>query len=150
MKTFLGDFNAKVGRENIFKTTIGDDSVHQHSSDNSIKTVNFATPKNLVVKSTMFPHRNIHTYTWTFLDGRTHNQIDYIWIERRWHSSILDGLSWELTVILIANVRERLGVSKQAAQKLDGEGFNLRNLNELEVSKQYQIEITNRFAALEN
>jgi len=28
--------------------------------------------------------------------------------------------------------------------------FNLRKLNELEVRKVYQIEITNRFAALEN
>jgi hypothetical protein len=28
--------------------------------------------------------------------------------------------------------------------------FNLRKLNELVVTKQYQIEITNRFAALEN
>jgi hypothetical protein len=28
--------------------------------------------------------------------------------------------------------------------------LNLRKLNDLEVSKQYQIEITNRFAALEN
>jgi len=30
------------------------------------------------------------------------------------------------------------------------ERYNLRKLNELEVKKQYQIEITNRFAALEN
>ena len=43
-----------------------------------------------------------------------------------------------------------LAVSKQAAQKFDGERFNLRNLNKLEFRKQYQIEITNRFAALEN
>jgi hypothetical protein len=40
--------------------------------------------------------------------------------------------------------------SKQAAQKFDGEIFNLRKLNELEVKKKYQTEITNRFAALEN
>jgi len=33
---------------------------------------------------------------------------------------------------------------------LEGERFNLRKLNELEFRKQYQIEITNRFAALEN
>ena len=39
---------------------------------------------------------------------------------------------------------------KQAAQKSDGVRFNLRKLNDLEVRKQYQIEITNRFAALEN
>ena len=43
-----------------------------------------------------------------------------------------------------------MAVSKQVAQKFDVERFNLRKLNELVVRKQYQIEITNRFAALEN
>ena len=47
-------------------------------------------------------------------------------------------------------MRERLAVRKQAAQKSDGGRFNLRKLNDLEVRKQYHIEITNRFAALEN
>ena len=51
---------------------------------------------------------------------------------------------------MVAKVRERLAKSKQATQKFDGERFNLRKLNELEVRNQYQIEITNRFAALEN
>jgi hypothetical protein len=46
--------------------------------------------------------------------------------------------------------RERLAVRKQAAQTFDGERFNMRKLNDLEVRKQYRIEITNRFAALEN
>ena len=41
-----------------------------------------------------------------------------------------------------------MAVSKQAAQKFDGERFNTRQLNELEVRKQYHIEITNRLAAL--
>jgi hypothetical protein len=43
-----------------------------------------------------------------------------------------------------------LAVRKQAAQTFDWERFNLKKLNDLEVRKQYQIEITNRFAALEN
>ena len=47
-------------------------------------------------------------------------------------------------------IRERLAVSKQAAQKFDVERFNRRKLHELEVRKQYHIEITNRFEALEN
>ena len=51
---------------------------------------------------------------------------------------------------MVAKVRERLAISKQAAHRFDGEIFNLRKLNELEVRKQYQIEITNRFTALEN
>jgi hypothetical protein len=83
MKILLGDFNAKVGRENIFKPTIGKDSLHQDSNDNGVRLVNFATSKNLVLKSTMFPHQNIHKYHWTSADGKTHNQIDHILIDRR-------------------------------------------------------------------
>jgi len=51
---------------------------------------------------------------------------------------------------VVEKVTERLAINKQEAQKLDGERFNLRKLNELEDSKQYQLEISNRFAALEN
>jgi hypothetical protein len=63
--------------------------------------------------------------------------------------------SGELTVItyhylVVAKVSKRLVVSKKAAQKFDGKRFYLGKVNELEVRKQYQIKITNRFAALEN
>jgi hypothetical protein len=78
MKILLGDFNGKLWRENIFKPVIGNVSVHQDSNDNGVRIVNFATSKNLVVKSTMFPHRN----NWTSLDGKTHNQIDRTLIDR--------------------------------------------------------------------
>ena len=39
----LGDFNAKVWRENIFKPTIWNDSIHLESNDNGIRIVNFFT-----------------------------------------------------------------------------------------------------------
>jgi hypothetical protein len=51
---------------------------------------------------------------------------------------------------VVAKFRERLAVSKQAAQTFDAERFNLKKLSELEVRKQYRIKISNRFAALEN
>ena len=110
----------------------------------------------MVVKSTMFPHLNIHKYTWTFPDGKTHNQIECILIDRRWHSSVLDVRRLREAdcdtdhSLVIANVREKLAVGKQAAQRFDRQRFNLRKLNELKVRKQYQIEITNRFTALQN
>jgi hypothetical protein len=89
-KLLLVDFNAKVGRENIFNPTIGNDSLHDDSNINGVRIETFDTSKNLVVKSTMFPNLNIHKYTWTSPDGKTHNQIDLILIDRRWHSSVLD------------------------------------------------------------
>jgi hypothetical protein len=56
MKILLGDFNAKLGREDIFKPTIWNGSLHQIGNDNGVRILNFATSKNFVIKSTMFPH----------------------------------------------------------------------------------------------
>jgi hypothetical protein len=52
--------------------------------------------------------------------------------------------------LVVAKVRERLAVSEQAAQKFDVERFNLRKRNEPDVRKEYQIKISDNFAALEN
>jgi hypothetical protein len=71
MKILLGHFNAKVGREDIFKPTIGNESPFDISNNNGVRVVNSATSKNLVVKSTMFPHHDFHKYTWTYPGGKT-------------------------------------------------------------------------------
>jgi hypothetical protein len=42
MKILLRHFNAKVGREDIFKPTIGNESLHEISNDNGVRLVNFA------------------------------------------------------------------------------------------------------------
>jgi hypothetical protein len=86
----LGEFNAKLEREDIFKPTTGNDILHRESNDSSVIIVHFATSKNLVVKSTIFMHRNIHKYAWASPYRKTQSQIDHILIDRRWHSSILD------------------------------------------------------------
>jgi hypothetical protein len=49
------DVIAKVRREDIFKPTVGSESRHEISNDNGV--------------STMFPHRDIHKYTWSSPDG---------------------------------------------------------------------------------
>jgi hypothetical protein len=82
MKILLGDFSTIVGREYIFKPTDGNESLHEISSGNGVRVVNFATSKNLTVKSTMLSHRNIYKFTWMSPDGKTHNQIDHILIDR--------------------------------------------------------------------
>jgi endonuclease/exonuclease/phosphatase family metal-dependent hydrolase len=118
----LGDFNAKVGREDIFKP-IGNEILHEISNDNGVAVVNFATSKNLIVKSTMFPHCNIHKYTWTSPDGNTHNQIDHILIDRQRHSSVLHVRSFRTAdcdmdhCLVVAKIKERLAVNKQESHR---------------------------------
>ena len=53
------------------------------------------------------------------------NQIDHVLMGRRWHSSVLDVPSFRGAdcdtdhYLVIAKARERLAVSKQAAQRFD-------------------------------
>jgi len=95
----------------------------------------------------MFPRQNIHRYAWTSPDGKTHNQIDHILIDRRWHSNTIDVRSFRGVdcdtdhYLVVEKVKESLAVSQQAAQKFDVEIFNNRQLSELEVMKQFQIKI---------
>jgi muramidase (phage lysozyme) len=73
MKILLGDFKVKVGKQDIFKPTIQNESLHEISNDNET-----LTHLNISVKTMVFTHCIIYKYTWTSLDGKTHNQIDHI------------------------------------------------------------------------
>jgi hypothetical protein len=83
MKILVGDFNTKVGREDIFKPVIGNEGLHEASNDTGVRVVNFEISKNLIFKSTISPHPDIHKHIWTFPDGVTHNQIDHVLIDKR-------------------------------------------------------------------
>jgi hypothetical protein len=136
-------FNAKMGGENIFKPAIGNQSLNEISNNNEVRVVNYATPENRTVKSTMFPHRNIHKST----DGKTHRQFDHILIDRRRLSSVLDVRSFRGVG---RDTGERLAVSKQKTHSVHMERFNLKKLNEVEGTEQHRVEISNKLAALEN
>jgi hypothetical protein len=50
----------------------------------------------------------------------------------------------------VARVRERLPVNKQRSHRFNIERVNLKKLNEVEGKKQYRVEVSNRFATLED
>jgi len=89
------------------------------------------------------------------LSGKTHKQIDHLSKDSKWHRRIRDiryfrGAGCDADHCpVVAKVRERFAVSKQAVQKFDVERFNFRKLSVREFKKQYQIKISERFAVLE-
>jgi len=57
-------FNAKVGKEDIHKPTTGNESLHHETNNKGIKMIQFTISKGFNVRSTTFPHKDIHKETW--------------------------------------------------------------------------------------
>jgi hypothetical protein len=68
-------------------------------------------------------------------DGKNHNQIGHILVDRQRHSSVFDVLSFWVAdfdtdlYLVVAKVRNRLAVNKQKSQIFHMERFNLKKLN---------------------
>lgn len=59
----LGDLHVKIRKETVFKPTIGSHSLHNKTNDNGLELIDLTTRKGLVIKSMIFPHKNIHKGT---------------------------------------------------------------------------------------
>jgi len=144
IKIVLGDFNAKVGREGIFGPTVGRYSLHETSSSNGLRLIDFAAAHNMVVSSTRFQHDNIHKATWQSPDQSTFNQIDHIVIDGRHASSILDVRSFRGPNIdsdhylVAAKVRTRIRVVRHARTSMQ---------RKLDIEKLQSQETVNAFSA---
>ena len=89
IEIILGDFNAKVDKEDIYKPTTGNESLH-NETNNRIKMIQFALSKGFNVRSTTFPHKDIHKGTWYSADSRTAKQIDRVLISNRFRCAVTD------------------------------------------------------------
>uniref|UniRef100_A0A2S2P671 Craniofacial development protein 2 n=1 Tax=Schizaphis graminum TaxID=13262 RepID=A0A2S2P671_SCHGA len=84
VKIVLGDFNVKIGKEEVYRPTIGRDSLHDTSNDNGTRLINFCMTNGMVVSSTYFPRKDIHKQTWVAPNQVVKNQIDHnIMIQNR-------------------------------------------------------------------
>lgn len=88
----LGDLNAKVGANNSsWEKVMGKHGLGT-MNENGALLVELCDKYNLVIGGTLFPHKEIHKYTWTHPDPAlsTRNQIDHIAISQKWKTSLED------------------------------------------------------------
>ena len=88
VKIVIGDMNARIGTEEMYKPVIGPNSLHTVTNDNGQRCINFAASRGMVVRSTFFPRKDIHKVTWTSPNQRVKTQIDHILIDGRFFSDI--------------------------------------------------------------
>jgi hypothetical protein len=93
-KIIIGDMNAKVGKEDAYRPVIGKYSLHNKSNDNSMRLINFASSRNMVIGGTMFNHRDIHKRTWKSPNRNVFNQIDHVLLDARHCSDLMDDRSY--------------------------------------------------------
>ena len=100
----------------------------------------------------MFPHKNIHKYTWTTPNRRVRNQIDHVAVNGKFKKSVRDTRSYRGADsgsdhnLVITTVRLRLrGIVKNTS---NARRYDTAKLKKLEVKKQSQIKLRNRFSCL--
>jgi hypothetical protein len=82
--------------------------------------------------------------------------LDHILIDKLGYSSVLDVQSFKAAdcdsdhYLVVAEVGEGLAVNEQRSHRCHMERFNLKKLKEVEGKEKYHIEVSNRFAALED
>jgi hypothetical protein len=77
VKIVMGEANVKIGWETIHHPTISKYSLHESTNENGLRLIDFATGRQMVIKSTYFMHNRINTYKpGTLPNGRTFNVID--------------------------------------------------------------------------
>lgn len=73
VKLLLANFHVNV-------SLIRNESLHEIISDNWMRAVDFGTSKKLMVKTTVFLHRNIHIFAWASSDGKTQIILISYWL----------------------------------------------------------------------
>jgi endonuclease/exonuclease/phosphatase family metal-dependent hydrolase len=146
IKMVLGDFNAKVGKEESNYPYAGRSGLHEECNRNAYKLVQFAAATNMIIGGTIFTHKNIHKVTWRSPDGDTMNQIGHILIQRK-HSSNLKDVRCKLGInvdsdhhLVMAEVQARILMNKiHKGQRVSK--YNVQSLEKEEVQQAFRSKI---------
>lgn len=145
----LGDFNAKIGKEDFLCGIAGMQSLHDETSPNGILLVQFAESNQLLIRSTCFQHKDIYKGTWKTPGMGIVNQIDHILVSKRHASSVIDvksarGPNCDSDHFMVkALFRERLSMVVKR-NTFRGKLWNSEKLTQSQEAFEYQKVVTNK------
>ncbi|XP_063677758.1 uncharacterized protein LOC134813809 [Bolinopsis microptera] len=154
VKILLGDFNAKIGRDNSsWSGVIGGESLHETSSNNGLRLLDFCAMYQLTVGGTLFQHKDIHKGTWRSPNGRTVNQIDHVCISTKWSHSLLDVRTYRGADIGSDHylVKSPMRIKLMGIKKIQGSHRKapaIELLRDQSKVQEYCIALHNRFSGL--
>ncbi|XP_043062733.1 craniofacial development protein 2-like [Drosophila yakuba] len=92
------DFYAKEGPNNTGLRSVMGQQGTGTRNDNEERLAELCQLFQLVIGGTIFPHKDVHKYSWTSPSGNTRNQIGHICISTKWRHSLLDS---DLTIQIL-------------------------------------------------
>jgi endonuclease/exonuclease/phosphatase family metal-dependent hydrolase len=130
----MGDFNAKIGKEQYLMKVAGKYTIHNKTSENGNLLAQFATRNRLFINSTSFQHKKIHMGTWKIPGTSEVIQIDHVLVSLRHSSSVIDVRSCRAPIcdsdhyLVRVKVRER-NTMLQKVSRMDRKKWDVEKLS---------------------
>ena len=151
----MGDFNAKIGKDNIEKELVmGKEGLGEINENGELFT-DFCYFNILVIGGSVFPHKKIHKTTWISPDHQTENQIDHICISSTFRRSLQDVRSRRGADVgtdhhlVTRKIKFKLKRYHPMAAK-PGFRYNTELLRYIKTKYIFQLELANRYQLLSN
>lgn len=149
----MGDFNAKVGANNIgYEQILGKHGLGQ-MNENGELFADFYADNNIVIGGSIFPHKDIHKVTWVSPDHITENQIDHIGISTKFRRTLLDvrakrGADAASDHHLVVG-KLRLKIKRCVTRSSTRTKYNVQLLQEEAYTEAFQLTPSNKYQALQ-
>ena len=153
MRMVVADWNAKVGQQQVGEEEIVRKfGTMAERNDNGERFVAFCAMNNLAIASTMFPHKDIHRYTWTSPNCQYRNQINHVTISSMFKRSVQDAKAIGGADVASDNslviAKSHLKLSRTDRGTTVIRRYETSKLNMPEIRKEFQLELNTRFSCL--
>jgi hypothetical protein len=148
----VGDFNAKIGKEERNEGVAGKETIHDTTNNNGAKICDLAAATNTFIVSTQYRHKREHKITWMIPGGTEGNQIDHMLISKKWKRIIQDVRTYRGANVdsdhLLVVAKIRMKVVKQTGGSRKSR-WDVEKLNHTRHNDEYKKEMRKKLETRE-